>query len=493
MQSNNNKVITRSLVFIIATSSSLNALAGGLEVGDQGARASGRAGAFVAKADDPSAIEYNPAGLANMEGWEIYMGNRFGYANEQFTRAPTWDWSEAHTGLPVYVTFDKVENEKPWQLLGPMVVLASDFGLKNWGFAVGAYGPPGISTQKYPLDGGQRYMLTERDTKILYYNVSAAWKYNDLFGLGFSLQWVDATRLKIGLVVNGDNTPGVVEPDHSAYDMKAEIEGADHIGISGIFGAWWRPRPYLQLAFSGRVIPVNVNADCKLSLEALELNLEEPLTPTRDGVPDNDVTFSMTLPIQLRLGGRYIHLKGGKELFDVELDVRYEMWSQMDKYVIDGKGLVIELANQVVEVGEIVVRKNWQDTFSVRLGGDYNVIQDRLALRAGGFFESAAEKEEFAYVDFFASHRLGGSAGASLMFGGFDLSLSYTYVFEWPFAVSEKDGKIYQQAPGSPCEAPYTDPLSCNEHYYGQPSATANAGTYVSNYHFASISASYGF
>ena len=488
-----NKVLPNFTVVVATLLICTDALAGGVEVGDQGAEASGRAGAFVAKADDPSAIEYNPAGLANLDNTVIYLGNRFGYAFEKFRRAPTWDWSQAQTGMPEYVEFEPVQNQKPWQLLGPMVVLASDFGLENWGFAAGVYGPPGISVQKFPVDGGQRYMLTERDTKILYYSLSAAWKYSDIFGVGFSLQWVDVARLRIGLVINGDTTPGVVVPDSSPFDMEAKVDGADHVGLSGVFGAWYRPVPCFQVAFSGRVIPVDVNADAKLSLDALELTLDEPLQPMKDGEPNNDVTFSMTLPVQLRLGGRYIYLKGGEELFDVELDLRYEMWSQMDKYTVDGTGMTVELANQIVEVGEIVIDKDWSDTFSVRLGGDYNLIQDRLTLRAGGFYESAAYKAQYAYVDFFASHRVGGSAGGTVTLDRFDLSLSYTYVFEWPFVVSEHQGKIFQQVPGSPCEPPYTDTLDCNEHYLGQPSATVNAGTYISSYHFASLSVSYGF
>ena len=39
---------------------------GGYFAGAQGARAAGRSGAFVARADDPTAIMYNPAGLAGI-------------------------------------------------------------------------------------------------------------------------------------------------------------------------------------------------------------------------------------------------------------------------------------------------------------------------------------------------------------------------------------------------------------------------------------------
>ena len=39
-----------------------SARAGGFEIPDNGTEALGRGGAFVAKADDPTAIQYNPRG-----------------------------------------------------------------------------------------------------------------------------------------------------------------------------------------------------------------------------------------------------------------------------------------------------------------------------------------------------------------------------------------------------------------------------------------------
>jgi len=453
----------------------------------------GRAGAFTARADDASAIEYNPAGLASIDGTYIYLTNRFGYADEEYRRAGTLDWSRAQGGLPDYVTFDPVSNQEAWQLLGPMVVAASDFGLDDWGFAIGAYGPPGIATQKFPVDGGSRYMLTERDVKILYYNLSAAWKYKKIFGIGMSLQWVDMSSLKLGLVINGSTAPGDVSPVKSLFDMQAIVEGADHYGFSGILGAWYRPRPFLQMGFSGRLIPVDMNADCDLSLEPLDLNLETPPELKRNSKSDNDVTFSMTMPVELRFGIRYMYLDAAKEVFDLEFDFRYEMWSLMDEFVINGEGLSAEVFGTEVEVGKIVIPKKWRDTYSLRLGSDVTVVEDVFFLRAGGFFESAAARRDYAYVDFFASDRLGASAGASVTFYGLDLSLAYTYVFELPFTVSEEDSKIYQQVPGSSCDAPYTDSNTCDEHYAGQPSAAANAGTYIASYHFMAMSVSYGF
>jgi len=41
---------------------------------NQGARAAGMANAFVARASDPSAVWYNPAALARLDGFQIAAG-----------------------------------------------------------------------------------------------------------------------------------------------------------------------------------------------------------------------------------------------------------------------------------------------------------------------------------------------------------------------------------------------------------------------------------
>jgi len=469
------------------------ALAGGFEIGDQGARAMGRGGAFTARADDLSAIEYNPAGLARLRGTRFYLGNRFGYANEEFRRAPTLDWSDAAHGFPEYLTFDPVTNAEQWQLLNPMVVIASDFGLEDWTFALGAYAPAGIAKQSFPTDGPQRYMLAERETQILYYDVSVAWQQDDVFGLGLSLQWVDVNKISMALTVDGNVSPGVVYPDGGPFDIRANIEGSDHIGFSGIIGMWFKPRPDLELALSWRFLPVWIDAKSKLKLEPVTLDLAQPISLTRNGRPANDVTLSMALPSSARFGIRYVHRAGDVERFDIELDATWEGTSIVDAYKVRGRGLVAEVLGERIPIDRINVPKRWRDTWSLRLGGDVAVVPGWFSLRAGGFWESPSAKPGYSHIDFFSGHRFGVATGFSLTFHGVDISAAYSWVFQMPVVVDEAASKVSQQVPGSPCAAPYTDSTLCDSHYAGRAAAPANAGTYLSDYHFISVSVGYAF
>ena len=468
-------------------------MAGGFEIGDLGARAMGRAGAFTVRADDLSAIKYNPAGLARLRGTRFYLGNRFGYANEEFRRAPTLDWSGAFHGSPEYLTFDPVQNSDNWQLLNPMVAIGSDFGLEDWAFALGMYAPAGVGKQTFPEDGAQRYMLSERETQILYYDFSVAWKHKDIFGVGLSLQWVNVQKIRMALTVDGNVSPGVVYPDGGPFDIRANIEGSDHVGFSGILGMWYTPIPELELALSGRFLPVWVDAKSKLSVEPVTLDLDQPIALTRNGQAANDVTLSMVLPPTARMGVRYIHRIGDVERFDIELDATWEGTSMVDAYRVRGNGLIAEVLGEQIPIDRINVPKRWRDTWSLRLGGDVAVVPGWFNLRAGGFWESPTAKPAYSHINFFSGHRLGAAAGFSVTFYGVDISASYTWVFQMPVVVNEADSKVSQQVPGSPCVAPYTSQTLCDSHYRGRPAAPANAGTYLSDYHFISVAARYAF
>ena len=47
----------------------------GFKVSEQGAKAMGMANAFAAQADDPSALAYNPAGIAFQKGTQFQVGS----------------------------------------------------------------------------------------------------------------------------------------------------------------------------------------------------------------------------------------------------------------------------------------------------------------------------------------------------------------------------------------------------------------------------------
>jgi long-chain fatty acid transport protein len=60
------------LLLVLALPSCL--LANGFDIYEQSAKAVGLGGAFIAQADDPSAIFFNPAGIVQLEGTQLSVG-----------------------------------------------------------------------------------------------------------------------------------------------------------------------------------------------------------------------------------------------------------------------------------------------------------------------------------------------------------------------------------------------------------------------------------
>jgi long-subunit fatty acid transport protein len=298
--------------------------------------------------------------------------------------------------------------------------------------------------------------------------------------------------MKFEMVVDGNITPRTVYPDTSPFDIDVLIKGGGLFNFTSTLGVWYKPLPCLEIAAAGQFIPMDLNIPARIYLNPERIKLTAPIVVMKNGVPDNRVKFGMTIPPSLRTGIRYIHQKGGKEIFDLELDFDVEFWSMMKGYTLDA-GMTARVLGQTFSIDKINIDKKWTDTFSVRLGGDYNVIPDRLRVRAGFFYESPSTRRAYTYLDFLSLDRFGPSVGLTVSFYGVDLSLAYAYVLQMPMVVTEDQSRVYQQAPGSPCKPPYADANLCDEHYLGKPSAPINAGTYIENYHFFNAGISYNF
>jgi long-subunit fatty acid transport protein len=465
-----------------------SAHADGYFSGTTGARAAGRGGAFTARADDLSAVVHNPAGLAHLTGDGMFqLGNRFSYNAYAFERRPTLDWGNPEAGVPPYVAFAEVTNDAPLQLLEPFLGVASKLGLPDFTFALTLHAPAGVSRQQFPVDGGQRYMMVERESLLLVSAASAAWQPVAELGVGASLQLTHAPRLRYQLVIDANPFPGEAHPVSSELDMLATMTGSDWLTADLVLGAWWRPEPFLELAIAGHVIPGEIDTGGTLAVEPLSAEIEEDVELRRDGVAADDVRLRLPLPVGARAGVRYRGLQGSRELFDVELDVGYEAWSRVERFHLDTDGLAAHLLGRRVDIGSIVIPKRWRDMIGVRLGGDYAVLPERLTVRGGVFYESAVAPRSHAHVDFAAGTQLGGALGASLFVLGVELALAYQYRHQPAMRVPEGEARVFQQNPGTQCAAPYTDPDLCHPQYQGLPAPPVNAGEYRAHAHAASL------
>lgn len=430
--------------------------AGGFEIPDLGARSLGRGGAFAVGASDLTALHYNPGKLAALGGTRFLYSHNLIWHNTTFQRAALSDaW-----GDDAGYQFALAENGQKLFPLGLSGFIGSDFGLKNWMFAAGVYGPNAVGRHEYPDYGPQSFLLTKMDVLMIYYSLAAAWQLPKKFGVGVTLQYVDMASMQYALVADSAVTPNLNPiPDENSTQLINDLQLKDRAGFTAIAGLWGRPHPRLELGAGGRVIPVNMNPRGGVSTD-------------KETLISDDVTASMTftLPVTLRGGIRYLHpMKGKPELerFDIELDLFWENWGQLDAYYIDFEGAINgqPIADQVIE-------KNWRDTFSVRLGGDVNLLDGHLTLRAGGFYETGASHPDYAHLDFPSYNRGGVGGGLTGSFRGVSLTVGFMHIFQQRQEISEQFGKGFQLRPIAGC------PERCD----GLSGVPANAGVFDSSF-----------
>jgi len=132
--------------------------ASGFRIIDQSAAATGQVDAFVAQADNPSAIYYNPAGLTQQSGTRIEAGANIFILRTEHT-SPTGDKE------------DMLKKEH-YPLFGYLV---SDLGTEQWRFGIGVNSPFGLATD-WSETGFSRYISTHTEMNTININPTVAYQ-----------------------------------------------------------------------------------------------------------------------------------------------------------------------------------------------------------------------------------------------------------------------------------------------------------------------------
>jgi long-subunit fatty acid transport protein len=264
MGSNSPKAIASAVVTIALLATS-PVHAGGMEIPENGTMALSRGGAFTVLANDLTAIALNPGALTRRRGTSMYLGNTFTFSTLEFTRAESIIPEEPIAAMYNLNRTGTSRNRKVLFPLGCFIGVASDFGLEDWRFAFGAYGPSASGAQGWPKDGSQRYMLTEMEALSFYLDATVAYGKQDHYGVGISLQLALTPSISFSTIVDGA-IGGQLNPYASSTDLEATLEMTAPPTVSAIVGAWWRVIPELELAVASRVIPVYLQGKGKITL-----------------------------------------------------------------------------------------------------------------------------------------------------------------------------------------------------------------------------------
>ena len=118
-----------------------------------------------------------------------------------------------------------------------------------------------------------------------------------------------------------------------------------------------------------------------------------------------------------------------EDVFDIELDLTWANNSAVEKIDITfNPNIQLQGTPGLLPV-DAGVPHEWKDVLGFRIGGQYNVIPDLLALRLGGFFESKGVDDQYLNLDFHMAERIGVGGGATLRLSRFDISLAYQHTY----------------------------------------------------------------
>ncbi len=460
------------------------ALAGGFELSGAGTRPLGRGGAFAARADDGLALLYNPAMLADLTEsqitlnaglsiWDACVARNGTYQDALggagaapigdtiFSRPganpdswlansfPTVCNSGAPQILPQIVGSVRISDEFT---LGFGILAPNGVGSSQWGGADGTVAAP---------DGGRlptptRYALTDASLLLFHPSIGFGWRPVPWLRIGATFQW------GIGIVgfTNYTNTGSQFEDAHD--DVRTHLSVVDPFVPAGIFSVHIVPHESLDIMVGARIsdsVGGAVDASGNLGLTSGPYGSATgtlPLTPTSSTVGAN---LQAGQPWSFTAGFRYGHrlrsraytrpgdarLRPGPddpmadELFDIELDVVYELNNLVGDFVVStppGSQITIQSPGspptQIGVPSPLPIPHGWRDNVVLRLGGDVNVIPGVLALRAGLSYDQPIDQTFVRYVtnDFIQGWRVGLHIGGTVRIDNhLDISVAYAHYF----------------------------------------------------------------
>lgn len=473
----------RRLAALVAAGQLLatSAFSAGFEVPGNSAGGIGRGMAWTAAVDDGTALAHNPGALTRQKGLRLTYQHQLIWDNGTFTRSKSAIAQDDIAGTSSAEALQPSSNQSAMFPLGAMLVASHDFGLEDWVFALGGYGPSSSGYKEYDTQGGQRYMLTKLDALVAYLSASAAYGKKDKFGVGATLQWATMPKTDMSLVVDASTGPQQ-SPYYGPNDVVATIRLKDMSGsFSAILGGWWRPHPNVEVAASGRVRPVSFHATGDVVMTNDRTGAGAEFGTKELSITDSTAALDMKLAPTAAFAVRYLQPKAdGKPAWDVELDAVWEGWRVMNDYTVTTTGTINLFAAQPMPT--VAIPKRWNDTWSVRLGGSAEVAKD-LQVSAGALWEQAATPLNYSHLDFPSFERYGLGLGARYSRGNLIASVGYSHIFQESRTVTEEYGKVDIQRPLNAC------PGGCN----GNHAIPANAGTFDSSFDLVSWTVGYRF
>ena len=370
-----------------------------------GAFGGGAASGMVARADDASAVAYNPAGLTQVEGTQIMGGLAAVALNLDLDTDAGW-CSNSHQVWPIphaYVSHQL--NDKVWLGAGMFT---------RWG--LGHSYPDGwaASAPQMKAGGSALKSITLLTSTI---NPTVAYKLNDVWSVaaGVSYTWgYLSLNNQLYAPFTGAHVGDV--RIHSENGRSFGYNLALHAKFNEQWSAGLTYRSHERMKFNGSA---RVRGD-GTNIMGMPISAEQ--LANAGGIGNSRGKATIVLPDVITLGVAY----KPTERLSFEADVAYTVWSRWRSLNVDLFGN--DLGGSPLK--GIHQQKNRRDTWALSFSAEYWAL-DWLALRAGFLYETSPLNGE-AYHDYLipTNGRLQYSAGLGLKYDAWTLDFSYCYMQE---------------------------------------------------------------
>ncbi len=506
------------------------AIAGGLFVPGYGSQAQPRAGAFVAKADDASALYYNPAGLAWQKGTSLHLGMNFIDFDQTYQRSGAYETPEDGDALPwTGQPFEEV-NDASTPAVGfggfqgiPLIGVVTDLGGRTpLVFGIGMIADHGFPEREYqegyqPDDPDsppppQRYDIIEQDVSAAFPSLAAAYAITEKLAVGLRVSWGFGGSKSTQFLWALRNYP-----EDARTDGRFAVDLKDNFVPAAALGVHFRATPNIELGANYNTVKhINFKGDGQAILgpnvglgdmrDFIAPETDFPLCEGGGDIAHLKTCVNFDLPQSATLGARYLlRDASGRERGDVEFDVQWEDWSSSSdiEVIVDGKSGLTGLRLQPV-----MVRHGFKDTYSFRLGGGwgFDIGDNRLIARAGAAYDTAAAPLTWTRLDVDGMARTTLGTGLGFETGPWRFDLGGGVVLESNRTVPECQPTVTPEMTALGCPNPteggsetpqdereFPDPIQPLGDTNNQVESPFNAGTYQQGYVLLSLGVTYMF
>ena len=440
----------RLVAVAVVTASFLGAAqaeAAGLYFSERGVRPLGRGGAFTAGADDLGAIWYNPAGVYDAGSQFLFDASWLNFTTE-YTRRSLIQQRDPNTGQVVSEfeqTFPQVEGSSP---IIPIPTLAGSFQVADdWVIAIGVEAPySAITSFPEEVDGqpaASRYsLITMEGSALAVIGAWVAYRPHEDWRIGMGLQ-ILAGRF-VTTTMFGACVPEkfFCAPEQPEWDTLTQLSVGPIVAPSGNIGVKWLPHEQWKVGIAFQA-PTVIRAPA-------EIRVRLPGTPAFETayIDGTEADVAFELPWSLRWGVQFEPI----EDLALEIDGSWEGWSIHDEIgVYPNKVTIHDLPGfpNPYQVPEVTIPRNFQDSLSVRVGGEYEIDLTELALilRGGFSFESSAIPPEYMSVLTIDMPKLTTGLGLGLEVDAWRFDMVFAHVFGLDVSVDPREAKSPQLMP----------------------------------------------